>query len=247
MALKDTIKTLEEVDEAFRPLYVADKEVGFKLDVEGREDPAELRRAKQRETEGRKAAEKKIADMEAAQVARDEQARKDREDALKKAGDVDALQKSWQEKYDKDLAAESAKFTPQLASMELDLNREMIDRHATEIAASISLPGSEKVLFPHIRSRLRIEMRDGRRTTVVVDPEGKASAMTLDELKKEFLADKGFAPMLAASRASGGGANGGKGGGATDGKTMTRADFERLEPAKRSEFLVKNRGTLVDA
>jgi hypothetical protein len=246
MALKDTVKTLEEVDEAFRPLYVADKEVGFKLDVEGREDPAELRRAKQRESEGRKAAEKRIADMEAAQVAKDEEARKAKEDAAKKAGDVDSLQKSWQEKYDKDVAAEREKYVPQLTAMEKDLQRVMIDRNATEIAAAIALPGSEKVLFPHIRSRLRIEMRDGERVTVVVDPEGKASALTLDELKKEFLADKGFAPMLTASRASGGGANGGKGGGATDSKTMLRADFERMDPAARSAFIVKNRGTVID-
>lgn len=246
MPLKFAVKTLEEVPEAERALYVEDKEVGFKLAVEGIEDPAELRRAKQRETEGRKAAEKRIADMEAAQATKDEDARKAKEEALKKAGDVDSLQKSWQEKYDKDIEAERNKYVPALSEMEKDLQREMIDRHATEIAAAISLPGSEKVLFPHVQRRLRIEMRDGRRTTVVVDPEGKASAMTLDELKKEFVADKGFAPMLAASRASGGGANGGKGG-ATDAKTKTRAEFAAMNAADQMAFIVKNKGTVVDA
>jgi hypothetical protein len=246
MALKYAVKTLEEVEEAQRPLYVEDKEVGFRLAVEGIEDPAELRRAKTRESEGRKAAEKRIADMEAAQIAKDEEARKAREDALKKAGDVDALQKSWQEKYDKDVAAEREKYTPQLQSMETDLNREMIDRHATEIAAAIALPGSDSVLFPHIQKRLRIEMRDGKRTTVVVDADGKASAMTLTELKQEFAANAAFKPLLAASRASGGGANGGKGGSATDSKTMLRADYERLDAAAKSAFFVKNGGTVID-
>lgn len=247
MALKFAVKTLDEVEESQRGLYVEDKEVGFKLAVEGIEDPAELRRAKTRETEGRKAAEKRVADMEAAQVAKDEEARKAKEDAAKKAGDVDALVKSWQEKYDKDIAAVAAKYEPALTSMETDLNREMIDRHATEIAAAIALPGSDSVLFPHIRSRLRIETRDGRRTTVVVDADGKASAMTLTELKHEFAANAAFKPLLAASRASGGGANGGKGGGATDSKTKTRAEFEAMSAADKSAFIVKNRGTLIDA
>jgi hypothetical protein len=244
MALKDTVKTLEEVDEAHRPLYVADKEVGFKLDVEGREDPAELRRAKTRESEGRKAAEKKVADMEAAQTAKDEEARLAREDAAKKAGDVESLQKSWKEKYDTDLALEAAKHKPVIDSLESDVTRLLIDNEAHSIASGIALPGSEGVLFPHVRNRLRVEMRDGKRTTVVVDTEGKASAMTLDELKKEFVANKAFAPVLAASRASGGGANGGKGGGATD-KTLFRAEFEALSPAARAAHF-KSGGTVVD-
>lgn len=217
MALKFAVKTLEEVPEALRDQYVEDKEVGFKLAVEGIEDPAELRRAKARESEGRKAAEKKLADIEAAQAAKDEEIRKANEENAKKTGNIDALNKSWQEKYDRDLAAKDATYKPAMQSMEEDLTREMIDRHATSLAASIALPGSENVMFPHIRNRLRIETRDGKRTTVVVDKEGKTSAMTLDDLKKEFMADKSFAPLLVGSRASGGGSGGGKGGGATVG------------------------------
>jgi hypothetical protein len=233
MALKDTVKTLEEVDEAFRPLYVADKELGFKLDVEGREDPAELRRAKQRETEGRKAAEKKLADIEAAQAAKDEEARLAKLELAKKTGDVDSLNRSWQEKFDSALAAKDAEYKPALTSMESDLTREMVDRHATSLAASIALPGSEDVLFPHIQRRLRIEIRDGKRTTVVQDKEGKASAMTMEDLKKEFMADARFAPLLVGSRASGGGSGGGKGGGATSGNKPR----SKMSTKEKSEFI----------
>jgi hypothetical protein len=133
-----------------------------------------------------------------------------------------------------------------IESLNSDVTREMIDRHATEIAAALAIPESADVLYPHIRNRLRVELRDGARTTVVVDKDGKASAMSLADLKKEFAANKAFSPLLVASRASGGGANGGKGGGATDSKTLLRADFERLDPAAKSNFIVKNKGTVVD-
>jgi hypothetical protein len=237
MALKDTVKTLEEVDEAHRPLYVADKELGFKLDVEGREDPAELRRAKTRETEGRKAAEAKLAEYAQKESEREEELRKSREDAAKKAGNVDELQKSWQEKYDKDLAAETARTKPLIDSLNSDVVRITIDREATEMAAQLAIPDSAEALYPHIRGRLAVEMRDGQRTTVVRDKDGKASALTLDDLKKEILATKAFQPLLVANRASGGGANGGKGGGATDSKSIPRAAFDALSQVQRMAFI----------
>src|SRR5258708_452956 len=120
MALKFAVKTLEEIPEALRGEYVQDAELGFKLAIEpgsGIEDPAELRRAHEREKTERKAAQKKLKELEDAQSTRDEEARAEREKALRAAGDVDALQKSWQEKYDRDLAAERAKWEPQVASM----------------------------------------------------------------------------------------------------------------------------------
>ena len=54
---------------------------------------------------------------------------------------------------------------------------------------------------------------------VVLDPQGKLSAATLDELKAEIANDAAFAPLIAGSKASGGGAGGaGGGGGAPKGK-----------------------------
>lgn len=236
MPLKYAVATLDEVPEAFRGEYVADKELGFKLAIEpgsGIEDPAELRRAHEREKTERKAAQKQLKEIQDAQAVKDEEARKAREEALKKAGDVDALQKSWQEKYDRDLAAKEAEYKPALSSMEADLTREMIDRHATSLAASLALPGSEEVLFPHIRNRLRIEMREGARTTVVYDKAGKPSAMTMEDLKKEFMADTRFAPLLVGSRASGGGSGGGKGGGAT----ASNKPRSKMSTREKSEFI----------
>ncbi|MCY1459625.1 hypothetical protein D9M71_771160 [compost metagenome] len=52
----------------------------------------------------------------------------------------------------------------------------------------------------------------------MLDQAGKLSATTLDELKAEFTNDPAFGPLIAGSKASGGGASGaGKGGGAAKG------------------------------
>ncbi len=91
-------------------------------------------------------------------------------------------------------------------------------RTATEIATTLAIPGSSKALLPHIERRLSVEQRDGKPTVVVLDAAGKLSAATLDELKAEFTNDPAFGPLIAGSKASGGGAGGaGKGGGAAKG------------------------------
>jgi hypothetical protein len=65
--------------------------------------------------------------------------------------------------------------------------------------------------------------------TVVKDSEGKPSALTVDELKKEIMADAAFAPLIVGSKATGGGASGGKGGGAAKtGDVISMSKDERL-------------------
>jgi hypothetical protein len=49
--------------------------------------------------------------------------------------------------------------------------------------------------------------------TRILDREGKPSAFTIDDLKKEILANKEFSPILKASNATGGGASGARGSG----------------------------------
>lgn len=250
MKLPNTIKTIEElpeeIREAAKQFYVEDKDVGFKLDVDGVEDPAELRRAKQRESERAKAAEAKLKEIEDARKTAEEAARKAAEEAAKKSGDVAALDKSWQEKHTAALAELEGKFKPLVDKQQSQINRLLIENVATGIASAIAVPGSADVLLPHIRQRLRVAERDGELTTVVVDQQGQASAATLAELTKEFQANKAFAPLIVGSKASGGGANGGRGSGASDNKTITRAEFEGLGPAEKAAHF-KQGGKVVDS
>jgi hypothetical protein len=238
MALKFAVKTLEEVPEAYRGEYVQDAELGFKLAIEpgsgGVEDTAELRRAHEREKADRKAAQKRIADMEAAQAAKDEELRKAALIAAEKTGDMEAFKKSFQEKYDKDLGEMSTKMKSEVDWRDAALRRRAEDEEAMKIAASICMPGTAEVLLPHIKKRLRADLHEGDYVTTVLDAQGKASAATLADLSKEFQANKMFAGLLLGSMASGGGSGGGKGGGATAVNGKPRSKWSTKE---KSEYI----------
>src|SRR5574344_178430 len=89
--MKYRIKSLDEVAENLRGLYVADgDEFVLKLD----DDPAEgMRSARDHEKAARKEAERKLRELEAKKAEEDN-------DNNKKKGDVDAIEKSWQKKYE---------------------------------------------------------------------------------------------------------------------------------------------------
>lgn len=84
-------------------------------------------------------------------------------------------------------------------------------------------------------SRLSVEEIDGQSVIRVKDAEGKASAMSLNELQKEFLDNKEYFPIIKANAGRGGGATPGGGDGVSQKKLaeMTakeEADFERTNP-----------------
>lgn len=126
------------------------------------------------------------------------------EDAARKSGDVAALEKSWQEKLDK----QKSDYDAALSGANAQLVSLTVGATAQKLAADLAVPGSADVLLPHIKSRLAYQ--DGKLS--VLDAEGKPSASTVDELAKEIASNKAFAPLIVASLATGGGAPGGKGG-----------------------------------
>jgi hypothetical protein len=213
MTLKFQLDSLEGVDESIQALYV-EKDGKFILGIEGLPQPEDVSGLKSKVQE---LLDEKKAEAEKRKAAED-QARLDREEALRKSGNVEELEKSWSEKY----ARREAELTGQLESTNSTLQGQIRDltvgRTATEIATTLAIPGSAKALLPHIERRLSVEQRDGKPTVVVLDAAGKLSAATLDELKAEFTNDPAFGPLIAGSKASGGGAGGaGKGGGAAKG------------------------------
>ena len=213
MTLKFQLDSLDGVDESIQALYV-EKDGKFVLGIEGLPQPEDVSGLKSKVQE---LLDEKKAEADKRKAA-EEQARLDREEALRKSGNVEELEKSWSEKY----ARREAELTGQLESTNNTLQGQIRDltvgRTATEIATTLAIPGSAKALLPHIERRLSVEQRDGKPTVVVLDAAGKLSAATLDELKAEFTNDPAFGPLIAGSKASGGGAGGaGKGGGAAKG------------------------------
>ena len=211
--LKFTLDSLEGVDDSVKALYT-EKDGKYVLGIEGLPQPEDVSglKAKVDELLGeKKAAEKKAREAE-------EAARLEREELARKSGNVEELERSWSEKY----ARREAELSGQLESTNSSLQNQIRDltvgRTATDIATTLAVPGSAKALLPHIERRLSVEQRDGKPTVVVLDQNGKLSAATLDELKAEFTNDPAFGPLIAGSKASGGGAGGaGNGGRATQG------------------------------
>ncbi|WP_063912504.1 hypothetical protein [Pseudomonas sp. p21] len=236
MTLKFQLDSLEGVDESVAALYV-EKDGKFVLGIDGL--------PQQEDVTGLKAKVQELLDEKKAEAdkrkAAEEQARLEREEALRKSGNVEELEKSWSEKYNRREAELTGTLESERATLQGQIRDLTVGRTATEIATALAVPGSAKALLPHIERRLSVEQRDGKPTVVVLDAAGKLSAATLDELKAEFTNDPAFGPLIAGSKASGGGAGGaGKGGGAAQKRSeMTSVQKREYIEAHGQEAYLK--------
>tara|TARA_Y100001951_G_scaffold104026_1_gene114398 strand:+ start:737 stop:1513 length:777 start_codon:yes stop_codon:yes gene_type:complete len=189
-----------------------------KADVEKMQ--AELDRMKAKHAE----AEKHRKEQEAA-------ARKAAEEAAKKSGDVEALEKSWAEKF----TTREAELSEQVNTFQSMIHTLTVGSTATTLAAKIAMEGCAEGLTPHIQSRLKMEMVDGEPKVKVLGKDGRPSAMSLEDLEKELKATPYLAPIIKGSSASGAGGIG-RGGGAGKGE-ISRADFDALPPSKQHKMI----------
>jgi len=211
--LKFQLDSLDGVDESVRALYT-EKDGKFVLGIEGLpevEDVSGLKSQLQTLLDETKEAKRLKREAE-------EQAQRDREEVARKSGNVEEIEKSWSEKFNRREAELNGLLEQERGSLGGQIRDLTVGRTATDIASALAVPGSAKALLPHIERRLSVEQRDGKPVVVVLDQQGKLSAATLDELKAEIANDTAFAPLIAGSKASGGGAAGaGNGGGAAKG------------------------------
>jgi hypothetical protein len=214
MALKQKV-TADEFSKlvpALQGEYKQDGE-GYSLDIIGYEDPSKVLAAKNHERDQRKLAEQSVRDL--TKQLEDLTAERDGmlAGSIPKA-DAEKLQKSWETK----LANKEKELTGQIEAANASLQKLLVDNVAQSIASDIST--APAVIMPHIKGRLKAEKNAaGEFVTVVVDKDGKPSALTVDELKKEFVLHPDFKAIITGSKASGGGAGGGgSGGGAGAGK-----------------------------
>lgn len=221
----------DALDPALQALYTQ-KGDDYVLAVEGLPEPED--------TTGLKANRDQIlADLKAAKARAKEledAARDSQTEAARKAGDIEALQNSWQQKYDQAVSQGQSS----VESLQAQIHSLTVGAAAARIAGELAVQGSAGVLQRLIEHRLSMEMRDGVPTVVVRDNEGRPTAATLAEFRTEITNDAALAPLVAASKASGGGASGAKGGGAA--KTwdqlsgMERVELRRTNPAEHARL-----------
>lgn len=223
MALKRKItkEAFDALPPHFQLEYKAnDAKTEYTLDVEGDaggsgEDVGELRRAHERE---------KAARREAEERARTLQAQLDDESttSARKKGDIATLEKSWQAKVDEAVAAGNKK---------LQTRDDFIRKHLGEnVALSLASKISTKpnLILPHIKQRITVDFDGDEPKTRILDKDGKPSALTVDDLSKEFVANPDFADIIVGSQASGSGASGSSSGGGASKKLSEMGDAERI-------------------
>lgn len=152
--------------------------------------------------------------------------------AAREKGDITAIEKSWQSKID----AAKADSDKALAALQEKLRKLLVHDRAVMMAAEISTVPSLMVAV--IEARLSAEIEGDEPVTRVLGTDGKPSALTLDDLRKELVANKEYATIIKASGSSGGSATGGTGG-ASGGKKfseMTEAERVTLNRDNPAEF-----------
>lgn len=228
MKLKKRVKSLDDVNEKYRDLYV-EKDGEFVLEIEGEEDTGALKRAKEHEKDRRKEAEQKARDLEEQLGTVKEQLETLENSKGDGEKDVAKLEAKWKKK----LEDRERELTDQLEGSKKELNTLLVDNVADRLASELS--DSPAVLRPHIKSRLTVEYVDGKPTTRIKDADGELSPMTVDELKAEFMSNDDFASVVKGSAGSGSGAGGGQGGGSGGGQQ--KPDFSKASTKEVADYL----------
>lgn len=193
MALKRKISkaAYDKLSDELKAEYKLDGEE-YVLDIDGDGDTGALKRAKDREAQLRRDAEKRAREAEEKLEALEG-------DDARKRGDIETLEKSWQKKNDD----QKADYEGKLTKKDAFIRNTLVDSVAKDIARKIST--SPSLIMPHIKARLAADLDGDTPSTKVLDANGQPSAMTIEELSQEFVANKDFSAIIIGSKASGSG------------------------------------------
>lgn len=226
MALKRKIDkaAFDQLSDELKKEY-KEKDGAYVLDTD---DATELERALERTKQ--EAKEEKDAREKAEKEAKDLKAKLEDESTAtaRKKGDIEALEKSWKDKNDK--LEQDYKKT--IEGRDAFITKHLADNIASDMASKISTKPA--LLLPHIRGRITVDFDGTEPKTRILDKDGKPSSMTVEDLSKEFVANKDFADIMVGSKASGSNASGGNTGANGSKK------FAEMNDAERKEFYTRD-------
>ena len=210
---------------------------GFEMiDAKSDDGADELKKAKERMKEERNAAKKEAADLKAKLAELEKKAEDDDDAAARKKGDIDALTDS----YEKKLSKQADEFNAKLDARGAKLNDLLVETNVTKLASEIAGENAH-FLEPLIRQRLKLG-EDGE-TLQILGTDGKLSASSLGDLKKEIVDDPRNKALVIAGKGSGGGAPAPqqKGGGAPEkvdyAKSETKDIVAAIDAKRRADGL----------
>lgn len=202
MALKRKItkEQFEKLADNIKFEYVADGD-DFMLQTEGDEDTGALKRANARLKD-------QITQLEGKNDQLQVDLDKINASPARKQGDIAALERSWAKEKETAVSEVQAK----LDKANGYIRQSLLEHAATSIAEKIST--APAVIRPHIERRLAVELDGDTPTIKVLDKDGKPSAITVDKLGEEFVANKDFSSIIRVTKASGGAGSPSSNGGA---------------------------------
>jgi hypothetical protein len=205
---------------------------GYILDLTDYEDPVKLKSAKDHEKLARKTAEDAARKLQEQLDALTEERDAMLAGSIPKK-DAEKLETSYKDKLQK----QKDLLEGQINAAHTALQKHLVDNVAIQMAAELT--ESPAVILPHLKGRLKAEKNEaGEFVTKVLDKDGKPSALTIEELKEEFIVHPDFKSIITATKASGGGAGGGKGGGgANSGKVDWNAPAKGIANNLRGRLL----------
>lgn len=227
MKLKKILTSLDGLNEAIAGLYTKKEDGKFHLELED-DDAAELRRAKEHEVGLRKIAENERDAAKTELETANATITQLKNDAGK---DKNQLREELQAEHNKTVEKLKADHAKEKGALEASVRKVFVHDVASRIAAEITdIPD---LILPLLEQRLQVEIVDGEPLTRVLAADGKASAMTPDNLRDEYLQNPKYARIMRANGSSGGGASGGHGGSGAPKKLSEMGDAERTEWATR--------------
>jgi len=230
MALAFEVENLDGIDESNKGLYVEHGE-GFRLDVTGVDDAAEVKGALEHERTNHKAARDALKVSEDARKASDE-ARTAAEKTAAENGDHKSLYES----------SEAARTALQVDHDALKGNVSKDKRNAAAMKIAVTLADGVNAELLSEQIMKRLSYTDGG--IKVLDAEGQPSVATLKDLTTEFKGNDRYGSLLKGNKSNGGGAGGGGNGGGAS-KEITRSEYSEMSPQAAAKFF-KEGGRVTD-
>ena len=130
----------------------------------------------------------------------------------------------------------------QLETLQQQNSQKAINEKALKIATNLADGANVELLSEFIARRLKYTDEGIK----VVDESGNLTISTIDDLQKEFAGSARYASLIKGNQSSGGGASGGSNSSSATGNTMSRADFDALDPTSQMKFIRQDKGKVVD-
>lgn len=206
------------------------------------EDVGGLKSAKDKERQNAAAAKKELADLKA--TLAEVQAELNTYSELAKGSIPKANLETLESSYKTKLANQEKALKADIDRLNAALHNEMIGSKAAEIAGRLSTVPA--LMKGQIATRLAVEFdSEGKALVRVKDGEGKISALTLQDLEKEILANPDFKPILKASNGGGSGsqhANPGAGSPGSIAEAMKQGSAGKVEFFKGLRAKIESEG-----